>query len=130
MLNVRRCIRDLPLPLAQIGAQRHHVLTRTEAAAQQTELMKLLEPLGIVDVRLAAWNLLHVSGVDQQHLQALGLQNLEHRDPVHARRLHRHGGDPDSLEPVGQSMQILSEALKGPYGLGVAIWRHGHHVKP
>ena len=103
---------------------------RTEAPAQQTELMKLLEPLGVVDVRLTAWTLLHVSGVDQQHLEALSLENLEYRDPVHARRLHRHGRDPDSLQPVRQTMQILSEALKGPYGLGVAIGRYGHHVKP
>lgn len=103
---------------------------RTEAPAQQTELMKLLEPLGVVDVRLPTWNLLHVSGVDQQHLEALRLEDLEHRDPVHARRLHRHGRDPNSLQPIGQSMQILREALKGPHGLGVAIGRHGHHVKP
>ena len=44
VLDVRGCILDQPLPLAQVGAQCHHVLTRLEAAAQQTELMKLLEP--------------------------------------------------------------------------------------
>jgi len=103
---------------------------RTEPSAQQTELMDMLEPLGVVDVRLPAWNLLHVSGVDQQHLEALRLEDLEHRDPVHARRLHRHGRGPDSLQPGGQSMQILSETLKGPHGLGVAIGRDGRHVKP
>ena len=92
--------------------------------------MQLLEPLRIVDVRLPAWNLLRVSGVDQEDLEPPLLEDLEHRDPVHARRLHRHGRDADGLEPLGQAMQVLGEALEGPHGLGVAIGRHGHHVKP
>src|SRR5664279_4676580 len=46
------------------------------------------------DIRFPARDVLHVPGVDQQHLDLLGLtQRMEHRLPVHPGRFHRHMGD-------------------------------------
>ena len=56
----------------------------------------------------------HVTRVDQHHVEAMGLQDLEHRDPVDPGRLHRHRGYLAFLEPVGQGVQVASKGGKVP----------------
>ena len=58
-------------------------------------LVELLQPLGIVHVGLAARDILDVARVHQQHLEAAGFEDLEDRNPVHARRLHGDRRDAD-----------------------------------
>jgi hypothetical protein len=50
VLDMGRRILDEPLPMTEVGSQASDVFTRPEACFQQTELMELLEPLGIVVV--------------------------------------------------------------------------------
>jgi hypothetical protein len=74
---------------------------------------QLGEPLRVGHVGLAAGHVLHVPGVDEADLEAAGLENLEHWNPVDASRLHHDGLDPAGGEPLGQGMQILGEGAEG-----------------
>ncbi len=56
-------------------AQGHDFLSRTEAAAQQTGGVELLEPGGIAHVGLFAGHAFDVAGVDQAHFDAGLLQH-------------------------------------------------------
>ena len=103
VLNVRGGVLDEPFAMAQVGAQPDDPVARAEAAPEQPVLMELLQPLRIVHVGLAARDMLDVARVHQEHLEAARLENLEHRNPVHARRLHGDGRDADLREPVGQA---------------------------
>jgi hypothetical protein len=51
--------------------------------------MEVLKPLAIGNVGLPAGNILHVLRIDKANIHATGLQDLIHRDPVHAGGLHR-----------------------------------------
>ena len=129
VLNVSGRVLEQPLPLSKIRTKRHRILAGTEARAQQATLLELLKPPGIIDVRLATGDLVHIPSVDHQHLEPPTLQDLEHWDPVHARRPPRLSRDAHGLEPVSQSMELVRETPKGPHGLGVPVCRHGHHME-
>ncbi len=83
--------------------------------------MQPLDPLCIEDIGLAAWHILGVARIDQYNLEAALLQNLIDRHPVDSRRLHRHGGDPDLLEPLCKSIQIAGEAVESTDGFVIRI---------
>ena len=111
-LDVRRRLVDQAFAMAEQRPKSHHALVRAEAAAEQPMLMQLLEPLRIVDVRLPPRDILDVAGIDEEHLEAACLQDLEHWDPVDPGRLHGDGGDANLLQPVGESVQIARETPK------------------
>lgn len=112
----------------QVAAQDADGIGRTEAAAQEPKGVQLLQPLAIGHVGLAPGQVFDVARVDQEHLEAARLQNLEKRNPVHASRLHRDGLNPAGLEPVGQAVQVGREGAKGAHRLRVAVGRHGDKV--
>src|SRR4051794_36043036 len=93
MLDVRGRVFDEPLAMPKKRPKSGHAITRSKATAQQSVLVELLEPLRIVHVGLAARHVLRVTSVDEKHLEATSLKNLEHRYPVHAGRFHRDGRD-------------------------------------
>jgi hypothetical protein len=62
-----------------------------------------------------------MSGVHEQHLDTPFLKNLVQGNPIDAGGLHGDGVDAASLEPIGQTNQILREALELPYGLIVSV---------
>ena len=72
----------LPRQVAQLADRRR----RDEAGREQAVLEQLGDPLGVLDVGLAAGDLLDVLGVDQDHLEA-ALQEVEDRLPVDARSI-------------------------------------------
>ena len=74
--------------------------------------------------------MLGVTGVDQNHLEAALLQDLEHRDPVDPGRLHGDRLDPELLEP--QTMEIIGEGAERADRLRGAIRsnRRGMHLRP
>ena len=82
----------LPRQVAQLADRRR----RDEAGREQAVLEQLGDPLGVLDVGLAAGDLLDVLGVDQHHLEA-ALQQVEDRLPVDAGRFH--GDVADALRP-------------------------------
>ncbi len=101
VLDMRGGILEQPLALTQIRAQFRNLGFRLEAGAQQAIGMEPLEPLRILHVRLAPGHLFGVPRIDQKHLKAVVLQDLEDRDPVNPGRFHNDGGDARDLEPVG-----------------------------
>jgi hypothetical protein len=117
------------LAVSQVGAQAREGVARPKAAAQQTVLMQLLEPLRVVDIGRAAGNVSGVPCIDEQHLEPALLQNLVDRDPLDPGRLHGDGADPDGLQPIRQHVQVRGEALKRADRYGVAIRGDGDAVK-
>ena len=75
-----------------------------EAAAQQPSLHQLAEPLGVLDIGLAAGDVLDVPGVAQRQLEVV-LKDVPDGQPVHAGGLHRDMRDPVALQPVRQRQQ-------------------------
>jgi hypothetical protein len=67
-----------------------------------------------------------MAGVDEQHLEPAGLEDLKERDPIDPGRFHRDGGHRTALEPVGQGMQISGEGAETAHRLCIAARRHGH----
>lgn len=66
--------------------------------------MKLLDPLAVESVGLAAGDVLDVTRVDQVNLETSFFEDFVDGNPVDAGGLHGHGVDAASVEPVGQSM--------------------------
>lgn len=64
-----------------------------EGFAQQTDVMELLEPLGIAHVGLLAGNAIHMAGFDQIDINARLGQDIVKRDPVVAGAFHAGGLD-------------------------------------
>jgi hypothetical protein len=92
-------------------------------------LVKLLEPLGVVDVRLAPGDVLRVSRVDEEDFEATCLKNLVDGNPINAGGLHRDGGDADLREPVRELMQLAGEASECPHAIVSAIRRNRYDVE-
>ena len=99
-----------------------------ETPAEQTEDVQVPKPFAIGDVTLAAGKILHVARIDEDHLEAAGLEDLEDRDPVHAGGFHRHVRDPTGTQPGGEPMQIPGKRRERAHGCRVAIGRHGDEV--
>src|SRR5262249_45040901 len=55
-------------------------------------------------------------------------QDVEDRDPIHPRRLHRHRADPTSLQPLRKHLQLGRGATKTPYRLAVPGRRYSYVV--
>src|SRR3954471_3229513 len=87
MLYVGRRVFDHPLSKTQIGPQLSDLGAGVKASAKKSVLVKLLQPLSIVDVGLSTGHVLHIASVHQKHFKASSLENLEDRYPVDARGL-------------------------------------------
>ena len=66
---------------------------RHEGAADQAVRAELGQPGGIGDITLAAWQVLHLTRVDQHHLKAGVLEQVGERLPLVPGRLHHHQSD-------------------------------------
>ena len=99
-----------------------------EAPAQEPQDVQVPEPFTVGDITLPAGEILDVAGVDEDHLKAARVEDLEDRDPIHAGRFHRHVRDAAGRQPLGQSVQIAGECREGLDGRGIAIRRHGDDV--
>ena len=128
-LNVRRRRIDEPLAVPQDRPQPQKALVRTEAAAEQTILVELLEPLRVIDVRFPPWDMLHVARIHEEDLEPPRLEDLEDGNPVNARRFHGDGRDADGVQPVGQTTEIAGKAPERPDGLIAHLGRDGDHMK-
>jgi len=56
--------------------------------------------------------MLGIAGVDQQHLEAALIKDLESRDPVDAGGLHDYRPHPALSEPVGKAVKIIGEGAE------------------
>jgi len=129
VLHVRRRVLDQPLAMPQVGTERDDLGSEPEAGAEQPVRVELLNPLRVVDVRLAARDVFRVARVDDHDLEPSRFEDLEQRDPVDPGRLHRDRRYSETDEPVGQRGQICGEAPERAHGLGIKLRRHGNDVK-
>ena len=88
--------------------------SRNEAGAQQAMAQQIGQPLGILDIRLAARDRLGVVRIDDEDL-ALLLEQVEDRTPIRARRLHDHRPAVLSSQPIGERQQIVRHGAVGAY---------------
>lgn len=88
--------------------------------------MKVLDPLAIRNVRLSSWGILNVVSVDEANVDFPLLQNLEQRNPVHARGLHCDRSNAAFLQPFSQPVQIDGEGLKTSNRFRIPVGRYGH----
>jgi hypothetical protein len=87
--------------------------------------MEVTEPLAVLDVGLAAREVLAVAGIDQADLEAGRLEDLEEGDPIDAGGLHRDGGDTTGLQPVPKGVEVFGEGGKAAYGIRVGFRSDG-----
>jgi hypothetical protein len=83
------CHLDQAVAVSPKRTNRANESGRPKTGTQQSHRMEVLKPLAIGNVGLPAGNILHVLRIDKAHIHATGLQDLIHRDPVHAGGLHR-----------------------------------------
>jgi hypothetical protein len=121
VLHVGGRVFNHPLSKAQVRPQLSDAGTGAKASAKKSVLVKLLQPLSIIDVCLSTRHVLHVTGVHQKYLEAASLENLEDRDPIHARGLHCNRLDSDSREPVRHLVEISTEASERAHRLFILV---------
>src|SRR5881394_2234971 len=92
---------------------------------------QLGDPGGVVDVRLAPWNVADVLSVRQHQLEVT-LENVPDRLPVDAGRLHGHVCTPVRRQPIRQRMQAGRRRRERPdflmRRLGYTADRRHHRV--
>ena len=91
--------------------------------------MELLNPLGVVDIRFTSGHILRVTRVYEHDVKATRLENLEQRDPVDTRRLHRDGRNAETTEPIRERVQIRREALERTNRFRIKLLGYRHNVK-
>src|SRR5215218_3812392 len=110
-VGLTRALPDERLAIAGQVAQLADRFRRHEAGAHQPVLEQLAEPLGVLDVGLAAGHVLDVLGVDEPELEVV-LEQVVDGLPVDAGGLHRNVRDAEPLEPVAQRQQLAGHGLK------------------
>ena len=97
------------------AGQRAQFLDRSrghEAGTDQAMGQQIGQPHRVVDIGLAAGDVLDVCGVGQHQFE-VPFEHVPHRLPVHARGLHGDVLDTERLEPVGQGQQPRCGRLEG-----------------
>ena len=93
--------------------------------------MQQLNPLAVPHVGLAARNVAQLPGVDQQDLDAAGLQQFVEGNPVNVGALHRHRFHPLLQQPLGQLLQLRHGGAEGAHvRRPFAHLRSAHPVLP
>ena len=106
-----RCTRAPALSISvvampEIAAQGDDAVGGAEAPAQQPEDVQVAEPFAVGDITLAAGEILDVPRVDEDHLEAARVEDLEDRNPIDAGGFHRHVRDAAGRQPVGEPVEI------------------------
>ena len=133
LLRVLHRPRALPhqlAALAQVRPQRAVRVRRPERPPQEPVPHQLPDPLAVLHVALAARRLPRRPRVHEMHVEPGTVQQLEHRDPVHARRLHRHLADPPLAQPLRHPLQVPRERAEPPNRAVAALRIHRHVVRP
>src|SRR4051812_20314603 len=78
---------------------------RTKAAAQETNRMQVLNPLAVGYVGLPPRNIFYMMCIHQVNFIPAKFQDLKHRNPVNARRFHRHRSNSTALKPSASALR-------------------------
>jgi hypothetical protein len=82
---------------AHIGSQFANLLVGSKGSIEQTEAVKLLNPLAIQHVGFgSAGHVLYMACIDHSNLKAVLFQYFVETDPVNTRRFQRDGFNPTS----------------------------------
>jgi hypothetical protein len=106
-LHMPRLLANELLAGAQQRAQFLHVFFRNEARLDQSAGQKIGDPHRIVEVALAARNVLDVRRIGDDQGEIPFAQNLPHRHPIDPGRLHRHVRTTTFPEPRRQRQQVV-----------------------
>ncbi len=107
-------------PVAGQVPQFANRLRRHKAALQQSVLQQFRQPRTVPPIGLLSRNGLNVLRIHQPQLELI-LQNVPHRLPVHARRLHNHVAHPAFAQPVGQRQQFAGKSPEQTLLLPISI---------
>ena len=77
--------------------------------------MKILDPLAVAHIALAARHVFDVASIDQSDIDTASFEDLKKRNPIHAGGLHGDGGNTTFKEPVCQYFEIFREGGKGAH---------------
>src|SRR4030095_16732688 len=108
----------------QVAAHHADLALWPKRTSQQSEGVKLLQPLTVFDVGLAARKIFGVAGVDQQNLKSVSLQNLKQWNPINTRGLHGDGLDLAALQPLTERDQIAGKDSETAHRIFVPILWH------
>ena len=129
--HVARLLANQLLTRAQQVAHLLRLCVRHEACPDQTVRQQFGQPHRIVDVGLAARHVLHMRGVCQHQRELAIIQDVPHRLPVDAGRLHRHMRATVCRQPLRQAQKVRRGRLEGTnFGRDLAIGykaQAGHH---
>ena len=91
--------------------------------------MQTLEPLAIVDVGLGPAIFGQGARINEDDLEAVGLEQLAQRDPGDACGFQGHSGDATEGQPRGQGVATGRVGREGADGLGVGFHGDGDPVR-
>ncbi len=114
-LDVTAALAHQLLAGAQQVAHLLGLLVRHEAAADQAVRQKIGQPSGVVHVGLASRHVFDMRRVRQHQGEIAVAQDMPHRLPINAGRLHRDMGAALAGKPVRQGEQLLGRGLEGAH---------------
>ncbi|MCU1295797.1 MAG: hypothetical protein JWO91_75 [Acidobacteriaceae bacterium] len=83
--------------LSPMGPYRADLLDGPERISQESIRVQLHQPLTLLHIGFASRQTIRLSGIDQVHFETSLFQDVEDRDPVDTRRLHRDSRNPALL---------------------------------
>jgi hypothetical protein len=86
----------------------------------------MLNPLTLMKIGALFRHVLHVPRIHQTRFDAMLLQDVVHRNPIHTVDSIAAVVTPQRTSPVRHLMQIFSECLALPHRVGVSIRRYCH----
>jgi hypothetical protein len=128
-LHMVRAIGEEHLAVAERAAEHTDLLSGAESRRQETVGVEALEPRAVEPIGCGpTGSALGLAGIDQESLQAPGLQARKQGHPGDPSRCHRDGGHAPVNAPVGQGVKVNGAGAETPHGLGGAPRRHGDPV--
>jgi hypothetical protein len=88
--------------------------------------VEFLQPLTVLNIRLAPWHLARVMGIDQLDIKATLFEPCEQGNPGDASRLHHDGRNLTLPQPLGQRIEIGRKRPTALHRLLIAIRGHGY----
>lgn len=128
-LNMVRAVGQEHLAVASRATQHTDLIGGAESGGEQAIGVQALEPLAVEPIGFwSSGGAFGLTGVDEEDLDAAGLQEFESGNPVAPGGFPGHGGDAAVEEPVGEGIEVGGEGAETAHGLRVATRGHGHPV--
>ena len=90
------------MAVTQIRPERDDLRPRPKTRPEEADAVQVTDPLAVGDIGLPARHILEMARIDEEHLEAAGLQDLVDRNPVHPGGFHGHTGHATGRQPIGE----------------------------